>query len=449
MSELNVGVAEVDFTPPPGLPLMGHTRDDYAARDTHDPLRARALVVANAARARVALLTLDLCMLNRAQARMLREHIGAHSGLSPDNILIAATHTHGGPAPFSIYGAPAASDAEVESFLMKAADAVIQADKRLRPAALKFGWAGERTLSFNRRLHCFDGKTHMNWEELAPGFVLAGLGPIDSEVCALSVGDGGVPAAALVNFALHPAILDYENHSYTADYIGYLDTALRSIFRNDFTTLFFNGCCANVNHINHADPSSPRRGYPTAQRVGYVLAAAVARAMRSSAPVTGDTISVSREMVKLKRFKISDRLYAQSKRFLESPQQESPPGGDGLDFAQSAPLWVKMREQQQVPDAVEVMALRIGSVGIVGLPGEGFCEMGLAIKQNSPAEHTIVIELANDAVGYLPIREAYEQGGYEVTPGATVYAPGCGEKLVESASRQLEELFKQSPIREG
>jgi hypothetical protein len=145
--------------------------------------------------------------------------------------------------------------------------------------------------------------------------------------------------------------------------------------------------------------------------------------------------------VKLERFKISDSLYQQAKSFLESPEKEKPPGGDGLDFAQGAPLWVRMHEQQQVPDAAEVMALRIGSVGIVGLPGEGFCEMGLAIKQASPAKHTIVIELANDAVGYLPTREAYDQGGYEVTPGATLYAPGCGERLVESASRQLKDLF--------
>jgi neutral ceramidase len=329
----------------------------------------------------------------------------------------------------------------VERFLKHAADAVIQADKRLKPAALNVGYANEPSLSFNRRLRCADGKTHMNWEELAPGFVQDCLGPIDPQVCALFVEDGGGPTAALVNFALHPAILDYENHSYTADYIGYLDAGLRSICRDDFTTLFFNGCCANVNHINHADPASPRRGYSTAQRVGYVLAAAVARALRSGALVSGDTISVSRELVKLERFKISDRLFEQAKHFLESPETEKPPGGDGLDFAQGAPLWVRMHEQQQVPDVVEVMALRIGSVGIVGLPGEGFCEMGLAIKQASPAKHTIVIELANDAVGYLPTREAYAQGGYEVTPGATVYAPGCGEKLVESASRQLKQLF--------
>jgi len=56
-----------------------------------------------------------------------------------------------------------------------------------------------------------------------------------------------------------------------------------------------------------------------------------------------------------------------------------------------------MRERQAEEDRAEVMALRIGSVGIVALPGEVFCETGLAIKRASPAAHTVVIELANDA----------------------------------------------------
>jgi neutral ceramidase len=441
MSELKIGLAEVDFTPPPGLPLMGHIRDDYAARGTHDPLRARALVAANTAGARVALVTLDLCMLNRAQARMMREHIAAHSSLAPENILIAASHTHGGPAAVSLYQTPAASEADIERFLKKAAEAAIEADKRLKPASLKAGYASESSLSFNRRLWCRDGKTHMNWEELAPGFVVDCLGPIDPEVLVLTVEDGEAPAAGLVNFAQHAAILDYENWLYSADYIGYLDEALRKIVREDFTTLFFNGCCGNVNHLNYADPASPRRGYPTAQRVGYVLAAAVAQALRSRVLVEGDTIQVSRELVELERFRIPDDLYAEAKRFLETGQKDKPAGMDGLDFKGGAPLWVKMREQQQHPDRVEVMVLRIGEVGIVALPGEVFCETGLSIKHASPAKHTLVIELANDAAGYLPTREAYGQGGYEVTPGATAYAPGCAEKLAESASRQLKAMW--------
>lgn len=444
MSELKVGVAEVDFTPGPGLPLMGHIRDDYAARGTHDPLRARALVAANGAGARVALLTLDLCMLNRAQARMMREHIAARTAIPAENILIAATHTHAAPAAVSLYQTPAASEAEVETFLRRAAEAVVKADQRLKPAALRAGYANESSLSFNRRLRCRDGKTHMNWEELAPGFVLDALGPIDPEVFVLTVEDRGAPAAALVNFGLHPAILDYENWLYSADYIGYLDEAMRRIVRDDFTTLFFNGCCANVNHINCADPASPRRGYPTAQRAGYVLAAAVAQAMRSRAPVEGDAIKVSRELVELERFKISESLHGEAKRFLETGQQNRPAGMDGLDFKAGAPLWIRMREQQATPDRAEVMALRIGPAGIVALPGELFCETGLAIKRASPAKHTMVIELANDAVGYLPTRQAYQQGGYEVTPGATAYAPGCAERLAESAKRQLRELFEGS-----
>jgi neutral ceramidase len=439
---LHIGVAEVDFTPPPGLPLMGHIRDDYAARGTHDPLRARALVVANAAGQKVALLTLDLCMFDRAQTRMMREHIAANSSLAPENILIAASHTHGGPAACSLYRTPAANDAEVERFLKRASQAAIQADRQLRPAALTAGCSQEVSLSFNRRLRCRDGRTHMNWEELAPpGFVLDCLGPFDPEMLVLSVENGESPAAGLVNFALHPAILDYENWLYTADYIGYLDEAMRKIVREDFTTLFFNGCCGNVNHIDYADPTMPRRGFPTAQRVGYVLAAAAARAIRSRVPVEGDTIGVSREAVELERFKIDEGLYQQAKRFLESGRQDKPTGMDGLDFQRSAPLLVQMREQQEKPDKVEVMALRIGSVGIVALPGEVFAETGLAIKRSSPAKHTILIALANDAAGYLPTREAYEQGGYEVSPGATVYAPGCAEKLAESASRQLAKLF--------
>ena len=40
-------------------------------------------------------------------------------------------------------------------------------------------------------------------------------------------------------------------------------------------------------------------------------------------------------------------------------------------------------------------------------------EIGLAIKQASPYRMTIVTELANDSIGYIPDRKAYAQGNYE------------------------------------
>ena len=89
------------------------------------------------------------------------------------------------------------------------------------------------------------------------------------------------------------------------------------------------------------------------------------------------------------------------------------------------------------------MAIRIGDVGVVGLPGEIFCELGMEIKNCSPAKHTIVVELANDAIGYMPAEEAFGQGRYESTPGTTMYVKGSGEKLTSSAIEQLNRLFEK------
>ena len=85
--------------------------------------------------------------------------------------------------------------------------------------------------------------------------------------------------------------------------------------------------------------------------------------------------------------------------------------------------------------------MRIGGLAVVALPGECFTEFGLSIKEESPAAHTIVIELSNDAIGYLPTAEAFDQGGYEVTPGATKYHCGAGETVLQSALSQLNKLF--------
>ena len=41
-------------------------------------------------------------------------------------------------------------------------------------------------------------------------------------------------------------------------------------------------------------------------------------------------------------------------------------------------------------------------------------ELGLAIKEASPFEHTIIAELANGSIGYVPTRRAYGEGNYTV-----------------------------------
>jgi hypothetical protein len=92
------------------------------------------------------------------------------------------------------------------------------------------------------------------------------------------------------------------------------------------------------------------------------------------------------------------------------------------------------------PHEVEVQVVALGrEVAWVSLPGEIFAELGLALKQDSPFPHTIIAELANGSVGYIPARRAFAQGNYEVV--STRCAEGSGELLVSTAVRLLKELF--------
>lgn len=444
---MKVGLATVDFTPRPGLPLMGNFRDDYAARGVHDPLCAKAVVFADSQGTKASVLSVDLCMLDRENVALMRRVIGRQCDVPPQHVLIHATHTHSGPMTneqFSFGMDFAPYRQEVDAALAKAAAAVAEANERLVEATLSVGYAEEDRLSFNRRLRRKDGATQMNWEALAAGFdpaqVEAPWGPIDPQVTCLAIERAGKPTAALVNFALHPAILAGDNWLYSADYPGFLAEALARTVGDGFTSVFFNGCSGNVNHVDYREPFQGR-GYQMAERVGYLLAAAAQEAIHARAPVVADHVAVSRQMVSLPRIEIDEAERQRCERVLEEARRNPLEGQvDGLPEAFFADLRLKMYEVQQKPDEVEVMAIRIGEVGLVGLPGENFCESGLEIKRRSPVRHTLVAGLANDAIGYLPCREAFAQGGYEPTVGSTRYAPGAAERLVDAAVSQLNQL---------
>jgi hypothetical protein len=74
----------------------------------------------------------------------------------------------------------------------------------------------------------------------------------------------------------------------------------------------------------------------------------------------------------------------------------------------------------------------------VGLPGEIFVELGMAIKKASPYRFTIVNSLANGALHYVPNRKGFAEGSYEAIN--TSGGPGTGELLVDAATRLLISL---------
>jgi neutral ceramidase len=443
-SGIRIGIAEVNYKPDVGLDLVGNYRgDDYASRGIHDSLYAKALVAEDSDGEKVAVLSIDICMLPKESVNFMREYIGSQSNIKPENVMIMSTHTHSGPK--SNLDAPKAKE-----FLTRAAGAVLLANEKLMPTAILVGRSEESRISHNRRLRCKDGTTHMCWEKFEPGYVIEPWGSVDPEVITLTFEQGGKKTGVLVNFGCHATTLTGNNWLYSADYPGYLAEAVKRVKGKDFVSLFCNGCCGNVTQVDY------RVGFPSTyqecQRIGYMLGVSVMEAMEKSEPVSGGIVAASREMVPLDRINISDERLEWAKKIMKVVEKEGMPPiqADGMPDAFYAKSWIEMREKQDIIDSAEVMVIRIGDIAFVGLPGEMFNEFGIDIKTKSPCKNTIVSGLTNDKRAYFPTAVSFTQGpegftpyitGYETTPGSTLYEIGSGEKLAESAVNQLNNIF--------
>jgi hypothetical protein len=92
-------------------------------------------------------------------------------------------------------------------------------------------------------------------------------------------------------------------------------------------------------------------------------------------------------------------------------------------------------------ETIKLQAIRIGDLGIVGLPCEVFTETGLAIKAGSPFGATFSMELANGSSGYLPTPTQHALGGYETWPARSSYLEIEAEtKIRQTALELLREL---------
>src|SRR5207248_5964638 len=154
-----------------------------AAERIHAPLHARVLMRSDG-RAEIAIAVCDLLGVGRDLVAEARRLIEVDSGIAADHVLVAATHTHSGPAGFRT------SDASdfVGVSAGRIAGAVRTARHQLQPVVLKIGECEVRTISQNRRHPA---------------------GPVQAVATVLvaAPAGGAPPVATVVNFACHSTVL--------------------------------------------------------------------------------------------------------------------------------------------------------------------------------------------------------------------------------------------------
>ena len=390
-TKLEAGVGKADLTPPIGTPLAGYgARVGGPSSGIHDPLEARAVILANGAE-KIALVAVDHLGFDHAMVERVRA-ASEKSGVASDHIFVMSSHTHaGGGAYLEIFPELAGKyDPKIRAFYeQRAAEAVLAASRSLRPARIAIGAGACAGLS----------RFRSSWPP--------GGGPIDPEVGVIRIDDAvaGKPLAVLMNFAAHPTVLSARNFQFSADYVGYARQALERFLGGGVMALFANGAQGTV-------APRPFRGadeWARAENMGLILAAEVFKVVHMIEPRDSVEIRLARTPLALK------------------PQMPAgfPPGRSLGDTYPS-----------------EMSGLVFDNrFAFVTIPGELSSIINAQIKDRGKLlglERTFLLGLTNDAVGYIITEDEYRHGTYESR--VSFFGPQFGGTVMNEAFLILEKL---------
>jgi neutral ceramidase len=445
MSGSRAGAFSVVITPPLGISMAGYLVDRKAI-GVHDDLYANCLVVDDGGDP-FALLSLDVIAISSSTATDIRSAITRETGIPGDRVLVAATHTHTGPATISVFATRADED-YLECLTAKCAEAVAAALDELEPAEIGAGSDELPGLQFNRRFLMKDGTIRTN-----PGLgnpdVVRPVGPVDRELGVIAVRDkAGQHIALIVNYALH---LDTVSGSeISADWVGYMRTHIESRLGRPLPILFFNGSAGDINHLDVQGSPPPERepdeaevftagpgeaggfGYSSAN--GPKVGEKVLEVIRGIQYAPDWPVRTVRTVLTLPVRRPTPEQSEAAKRIREGITWETARSLEqfyALELAEYETLG-------ETEASVELQAVALGDTALMGIPNEVFTELGLQIKRGSPFDKTFIVELANGAEGYLPPTKALEEGGYEtLLARSSKLAAGAGERVVEESLRLL------------
>ena len=445
------GAATVDITPQQ-LPvsMIGSFQDRLALR-VHDPLHSRALVLDDGD-SRVAFVVCDLCLVSREIFDAAKVDASARTGIPVDRILMAATHTHTAPTVVPMAQSNP-SPAYLDTLPTRIADSVVRANENLVAARLGWASAEEPDEVSNRRWHVRPeaispnplGGTNDKVRTNAPrgsDILIKPAGPIDPEVIFFSVTDGkGSPLSIFANYSLHyvGGIPPFE---LSADYFGEFDRQLKTRLDagESFVGILSNGASGDINNYNFVKPRP--RPQPM-ERINAVAGKIVDHVSKANQSITHQDDVKLAMAESILRLGVRKPDAAEVKRARETLAKAAQPKKLNM---------VEVYAQETVriadyPDTVELklQVLRIGEdLAVVAIPCEVFAEIGLEIKEKSPAKGTIVVCLANGYNGYLPSPEQHQLGGYETwRSGWSYLEEEASNKITNAVLGSLEAIWKK------
>ena len=409
---LMVGTAKIDITPKKTVWMDGMIRA-HASEGVHDPLFARALVVSpddKNKKTSVVIVSCDVCI---AEADPLLDNIrkvaSDKTGIPAENMIIACSHTHSGPALCGGLG-PKAEEYTDEEFLPKVIEAIYQASNTLEPATIGYNRGEETTVSHYRRLWTKDGKIVMNWEPYPAEEIVGPAEEIDNEVGVMKIVSANNPdsvIATIYNHAGHPNVMSGDNYMISADYPGLASKIVEDEFGG--IAMFLNGAQGSSDIDGLKD-----RDWEGVTRTGTAMGEAV---IDIAAQITSQqTVKVK---TVLQKFTVPYRAITSeelswAKKIMAESNGTLTVLADGVGDDYKAGLYLTLNEKKGESIGLEMTGIAFGDIAFISFPGELFNEIGVKIKKQSPFKYTYIVVCANDSTGYYPTKKAISEGGYAV-----------------------------------
>ena len=386
------GAAAIDITPEGPVWMAGYGARKKPSEGVSQKLHAKALALEDAWGNRMVIVTLDLIGVPRAIREAVEREAGTRFQLRPESLLLNASHTHSGPAPYARgVGDPAYVDKANrygQTLEQKIVQVIGDAVGHMAAATLHYSHA-RAGFAMNRRLRV--GTEIRNSPN--PD------GPVDHDVPVLRVtGADKKVKAILFGYACHNTVTGF--YTINGDYAGYAQAFLEEA-RPGVTALFLMGAGGDQN------PYPRSVSLEQSAQHGRTLANAVEAALMvvTQRPLQGPL----RSAIGYATLDYSDITRPDLERRAQSRNAAEKARGEEL-------LAQLERGEMAKSYPCPVQVVQFGTdLTMVAIGGETTVDYSLRLKRelgNGPAA-IWVAGYSNDVFGYLGSRRVIVEGGYE------------------------------------
>lgn len=389
-----IGVCKVDITPPVGIDFVGYHRET-GINNIEERIYGTVFVFEKN-EMKTVFISIDNIGMLVEDTSIIRERVASRLRVPFERITVVYTHTHSGPETVG-------EQPLIKSYKTIVVNNVVQgavtANDNLK--LCEVGW-GVTTgdIGINRRERTSDGRAKM-------GTNIEGV--VDKRIGMLAIRNAETKElfGIVVFCTAHPNVLKGDSDVLSADYPGMTREILEKII--NCPVIIVQGAAGNVN-------AKYRGSREALTQMVYTLSGHVLTMLPTVtySPIVNLRTVSSTVQMKLKDIPEMDEIRSMAR----SAEKQ---WGVNTDEWLTIVLEKYKQGIRQLSINLEVQLFQVNDGMFFGIPMEPFSETALEVKESLRNELAFLGGYTNGYIGYLPTKEEYAYGGYEVELSPIVY----------------------------